>query len=92
MAAQNIVNQWVLRRTMKAGPDPMKYWRPYLIIAGALLVLVGVEVAFHPGFVVAVVVSALASLVVLRLTRRSLDLLTMFPELRKVPFARLLTA
>ncbi len=92
MAAQNIVNQYVLRRTMRAGPSSMKYLQPYLVIGAALAGLIVLRVLADPGFLPAVAVTVVAALVVLRLTRKSLELLTMFPELRKLPLSRVLMA
>ncbi len=85
MAAQNIVNQFVLGRTMKVSGHRMKFLRPYLVIAVVLVPLILLEVAVRPGFIVAAAACTLGGLVVLRLTRDSLELTTMFPELRKVP-------
>ena len=88
MAAQNIVNQIALVRVIGWGPDPMRWIRPYLAVAAGLLLLVVVRLVFDPGFIVAVLVSAVVSLGVLRLTRHALELLTMFPELRRVRLLR----
>ncbi len=85
MAAQNIVNQFVLGRTMKVSGHRMKFLQPYLVIAVVLVPLILLEVALRPGFIVAAVACTLGGLVVLRLTRDALELTTMFPELRKVP-------
>jgi O-antigen/teichoic acid export membrane protein len=88
MAAQNIVNQIALIRVMGWGPDPMQWIRPYFAVAAGLLMLVAVRLVFDPGFIVAVLVSAVVSLGVLRLTRHALELLSMFPELRRVRLLR----
>jgi O-antigen/teichoic acid export membrane protein len=85
MAIQNVVNQVVLMRTLRPGPNPMRYLRPYLVLAGATALLAVVQIALEPGFVAAVVVCGVVTLGVLRLTRHSLELCSMFPELRKVP-------
>jgi hypothetical protein len=82
---QNVVNQVVLMRTLRPGGDRTKHLMPYVVIGAATLVLVVVRVVLDPGFVVALVACGLAGLVVLRLTRHSLALTTMFPELRKAP-------
>ena len=92
MAAQNIVNQVALIRVMGRGPDPMRWIRPYLVVTVGLLVLVGVRLVLDPGFLVAVLITAVVSLGVLRLTRHALELLSMFPELRKVKPLRVLVA
>jgi len=85
MALQNVVNQVVLMRTLRPGTDRMKHVFPYLVLGGATAVLVVVQVSMHPSFIVALVACGLVALAVLRLTRRSLALSSMFPELRKVP-------
>jgi O-antigen/teichoic acid export membrane protein len=85
LALQNVVNQLVLMRTLHRGREPMKYLMPYLVLGGATGVLVLVQILVDPGFVVALVVCGLVGLGVLRLTRHSLALVSMFPELRKVP-------
>jgi O-antigen/teichoic acid export membrane protein len=85
LVLQNVVNQVVLMRTLRPGGDRMKHLLPYLVVAGATLVLVVVQVVAHPGFVLALVACGLVGLVVLRLTRHALALTTMFPELRKAP-------
>ena len=92
MAAQNVVNQIALVRVLGWGPDPMRWIRPYLVIAVGFVLLVGVRFAFHPGFVAAVAVSAVVSLGVLRLTRHALGLFEMFPELRRIRPLRLVLA
>jgi O-antigen/teichoic acid export membrane protein len=85
LVIQNAVNQVVLVRTMPPGGDRWRYLRPYLVIAGATALLVIVQLVVSPAFVVALVICAVAGLLVLRLTRHSLLLTSMFPELRNVP-------
>jgi O-antigen/teichoic acid export membrane protein len=92
MAAQNIVNQIALIRVLGWGPDPMRWIRPYLAIAAGLLVLVVIELLVNPGFLEAMLISAVVTLGVVRVTRRALDLLSMFPELRRVKPLRWLLA
>jgi O-antigen/teichoic acid export membrane protein len=92
MAAQNIVNQIVLVRVIGWGGEAMRWIRPYLVIALALVPLVALQVLVHPGIVVALVVTAFVSLGVLRLTREDLTLLALFPELKRIRPLRLLVA
>jgi len=80
-----VVNQVMLMRVLRPGGDRMKHLLPYLVIAGATLLLVVVRILVDPGFVVALVACGLVGLVVLRLTRHALALTTMFPELRRAP-------
>ena len=85
MAGQNIVNQYVLTRTMHRGGDRWKYLKPYLVVTVLMGLLVFVQVTFHPDFLAAAGICTVAGLICLRLTRHALDLPTMFPELRRIP-------
>ena len=92
MAAQNLVNEIALVRVLGWGSDPMRWIRPYLVIVAGLLVLVAVRLLVDPGFVVAILLTAVVSLVVVRQTRHDLDLLALFPELRRIrPLRRFLS-
>lgn len=90
MVGQNIVNQIVLNKTMDpaAGGHDRSYLRPYLVVAAMTAVLAGVNALFHPSFVVALVVAGAGTLIVLWLTRTSLQLAGTFPELSRVPLLR----
>ena len=92
LALQNVVNQVVLIRTMHAGGNRWRYLMPYLMIGAAMILLVLVQLTVAPGFVVALVSCAVVCLMVLRLTRHTLALTTIFPELRKVPGLSLFVA
>jgi O-antigen/teichoic acid export membrane protein len=92
MAAQNIVNQVALVRVIGWGGVPMRWIRPYVVVLAGLLVLVAVRLVLDPGFVVAVLLSAVVSLGVLRQTREDLHLLALFPELTRIRPLRLLLA
>ena len=86
MIGQNAANQIVLSSTMRAhGLTRAGYLRPYLIVVGVVMVLAVVQLVFQPGIVAAVAVTAVASLLVLRLSRRWLHLAETFPEVLKVP-------
>ncbi|MGH3506327.1 MAG: oligosaccharide flippase family protein, partial [Nocardioidaceae bacterium] len=88
MAGQNLVNQVVLLRTLKRGGNPAVYARPYVVTGSTLVLLLAVQLAFEPGILPALALSALASLAVLRLTRDQIQLTTILPMLRKVPGVR----
>jgi len=92
MAAQNVVNEIALIRVIGWGEEPMRLIRPYLFLGAGLAVLLAIRLLFHPGFVIAVLVSAVVSLGVLRQTRHDLELLTMFPELYRIRPLRSLLA
>jgi hypothetical protein len=88
MAAQNIVNEIALVRVVGSGGQAMRWIRPYLVVAAGLVPLVVVRLLFDPGFVVALLASALVSLAVLRQTRSDLHLLSLFPELKRIRMLR----
>jgi O-antigen/teichoic acid export membrane protein len=86
MIGQNVVNQLVLTATMRAhGVSRSSYLRPYVVIVATTVVLGVIDFVFHPGIVVALAVGAVASLLVLRLSRKWLSLADTFPELLRVP-------
>jgi O-antigen/teichoic acid export membrane protein len=85
MVAQNLVNQYVLMRTLKSGGDKRAYARPYLIAGLVTVMLIVVRIAVDPGLLGALAATAIGTLVLLRTTRRSLQLMSTFPELAKVP-------
>ena len=86
MIGQNIVNQLVLTATMRArGVTRTSYLRPYVVIVAVAGGIAIVDVVFHPDIVAALAVSAVASVLVLRLSRRWLQLGDTFPELARVP-------
>lgn len=90
MIGQNVANQLMLTATMRDHKTRVvdSYLRPYLVIVAMTVVLAAVEMAFDPDVFVALAASGLASLVVLRLSRRWLHLGDTFPELMKVPGLR----
>jgi O-antigen/teichoic acid export membrane protein len=85
MVAQNIVNQLVLGRTLRIAGKGDSVMRPYLVIAAATIVLAAFEFLVHPGILIALVVTGLASLALLRLNRNAMQLANTFPEVLKVP-------
>lgn len=87
MIGQNVANQLVLRATMRAHDEGERtsYLRPYVVIVCVAAALVLVEIAFQPGILVALGAAAVGSLLVLRLSRRWLQLTDSFPELLRVP-------
>jgi O-antigen/teichoic acid export membrane protein len=90
MAAQNVVNEIALIRVIRWGEEPLRWIRPYLVLAAGLAVLVAARLLLDPGFIVALLISAVVSLGVLRQTRRALGLLSLFPELKRIRPLRLL--
>ena len=84
LVVQNLLNQLAMRSLTGALPD-RAHARPYLLIALLVALLGAVELLLAPPFVVAFVLSAVASLALLVASRRVLRLDTTFPELAKVP-------
>jgi O-antigen/teichoic acid export membrane protein len=85
MVAQNVVNQLVLGRTLAVAGEAESIARPYLVIAAATLLLGAIELALHPGIVIALLATGIVSVVVLRLNRHAIQLAGTFPELLKLP-------
>lgn len=91
MVCQNIVNQVVLNKTMRVGGEHTtgaSRVRPYLIICAVTGGLGVIAAVLNPNFFVALAVSLVGSVVVLRLNRVALDLANTFPELMRVPVLR----
>jgi O-antigen/teichoic acid export membrane protein len=88
LLVQNLLNQWALRRALgTAFIDRRCVW-PYLTIVVAAAALWVIQLLTDPGLVIGVLAAAVASLVVLAVSRSALDLHETFPELRKVPVVR----
>jgi O-antigen/teichoic acid export membrane protein len=85
LCAQNIVNQWMLRRTIDTGFVGRECWSCYTLIAGATGGLWVLQVLFTPGLLASVVLGAVASLLVLAGSQRALRFGDTFPELRRIP-------
>lgn len=82
---QNVITQIALRRTLGTAFIDRTYLRCYAIIVVVAAALWGLDVLLSPGLVVSLVLASAASLLVLLLNRRVLDLTDTFPELRRVP-------
>ncbi|MEO8106704.1 MAG: oligosaccharide flippase family protein [Actinomycetes bacterium] len=92
LIGQNLANQVMLTRTIETPLIDRSVLRPYVLIVTALTALTAVALVVQPNFVVALVVSALVSLVLLRLSRKQLQLVKTFPEIAKLGWAaRLVT-
>ncbi len=92
LVCQNLANQIMLSRTIETSFIDRSVLRPYLLIVVLLTILTAIAVVAQPNFVVALVVSALVSLALLRLSRKQLKLTETFPEITKLGWpARLIT-
>jgi O-antigen/teichoic acid export membrane protein len=92
MLGHNVLKQMGLRRGTGISVFERRHGRVYLVIAGATTALLCAQWALSPGPVVALGMVAIASSAVLGLSRRSLRVGDMFPELLRVPLlGRLVT-
>jgi O-antigen/teichoic acid export membrane protein len=85
LLAQNVANQVGLRRLIGVEVVAPRALRVYATIVVAALALAAMQLVVHPPVVLAFAAAALVSAAVLALNRRHLDLVSTFPELRKVP-------
>jgi O-antigen/teichoic acid export membrane protein len=85
MLAHNALKQAGLRRGTGISVFEWRHGRVYVVIAAATGGLLAARLALSPGPALAVALVAGASLAVLALSRRSLRIADMFPELRRVP-------
>lgn len=88
LVLQNALYQWSLTGTIATAFVDRGHLRPYALVLVATAALAAVRVAVDPSFPVALLVVAVVSLVLLRLTRRELRLADVFPEVRRVPVVR----
>ena len=88
LVGQNLLNQAALRRSLGTGLIGRSCWGTYAAILGFALALWAFELAISPGMLVSLVVAALASLAVLLVSQRALQLAHTFPELQRIPVVR----
>jgi O-antigen/teichoic acid export membrane protein len=92
MIVHNILKQAGLLRGTGISVFDRKHGHVYAIIVAATLTLLVAQWTLGPGPLVALAMVAAVSLVVLILSRRSLRVADMFPELLRVPVIRRLVA
>lgn len=85
LVVQNVLNQLAVGRQLGGSFIERRYLRAYGYIAVAALLLVVIGTALDPPLWVALPISALVSIALLRMTRRLLDLAGTFPELLRIP-------
>jgi O-antigen/teichoic acid export membrane protein len=85
LTAQNVINQWGLRRSINTGFIPRECWSCYSQILGGTLLLWVFQLLVSPGIVLSVGAAVLVSAVVFFGCQRSLQLAETFPELRRIP-------
>jgi O-antigen/teichoic acid export membrane protein len=88
LVIQNLLNQWALRRTIRTGFIDRGCLRCYLTILGCAAALWLFQWGLRPGLLVGLIAAAVASLVVLVVSRSAIELEENFPELRRVPVLR----
>lgn len=85
LTAQNLINQWGLRRSIDTGFIPRGSWSCYLQILGAAILLWVFELLVSPGIVLSVLAATVVSALIFFGCQRSLQLAATFPELRRLP-------
>ena len=85
LTAQNVINQWGLRRSIDTGFVPRECWSCYLQIVGGAALLWVFALVVVPGILLSMLAAALVSAVVFFGCQRSLQLAETFPELRRIP-------
>jgi hypothetical protein len=88
LVAFNLLKQAGLRQGTGISVFDRRYLGVYVTIAGAAVALVAARMVLQPGLLLSLALTAVASLAVLALTRRALDVAETFPELLRLPFAR----
>ncbi len=88
LVVQNVLNQWALRKTIGTSLIDRRCRRCYLVILLAAAALWTFQVLVEPGLVLALAAAALASLLVLVLSRDAIELGESFPELRRIRVLR----
>lgn len=84
----NVLKQAGLRRGTGISVFDRRYLGVYATVTLAAIGLVIARIVLDPGLILSVVLTAVASIAVLALTRRALDVAEAFPEILRLPFAR----
>lgn len=84
----NLLKQLGLRRGTGISLFDRRYVGVYATIGVVAVALLGARFILEPGLILSLVLAAVASLAVLLMTRRTLDVAEAFPELLRLPFAR----
>ena len=85
LTAQNVINQWGLRRSINTGFISRANWSCYLQILAGTLLLWTFQVILSPSVVLSVLAAAVVSAAIFFGSQRSLQLADTFPELRRLP-------
>lgn len=88
LVVHNLLKQFGLRFGTGVSPYPVGMLRPYVFIVVATVLLFAARAAFDPPLALGILMVAVVSLGLIRVTRTQLDVLTAFPEVGKIPLAR----
>jgi hypothetical protein len=86
--AQNVANQWALRRSIRTAFIDRSCVRAYLVIVACAAALWAFQWIVRPGLVIGLLAAAAASLLVLVASRSAIELRETFPELGRLPVVR----
>jgi len=85
LVVQNLLQQWALRGALGTAFVDRGVTRCYLVIAACAAALWALQELADPGPVIGLLAATAASLVVLMASRRAIELVDTFPELRRLP-------
>jgi O-antigen/teichoic acid export membrane protein len=85
IVVQNALHQWGLSRYTQVEALRWKYLGVYASLGAAALLVVAVQVWLEPPLLVGAALVVAATLLLLRLNRRTMDLADVLPELRRLP-------
>jgi O-antigen/teichoic acid export membrane protein len=88
LVVQNLLNQILASRTTAIRPLDRRWLRTLATVVALTGVLWAIDVTLHPHIVVAAIVTLVATLLLVRLTRDVLRPLEAFPELARIPGLR----
>jgi O-antigen/teichoic acid export membrane protein len=92
LVVQNLLQQWALRGALGTAFVDRGVTRCYLVIAACAAALWALQDLADPGPVIGFLAATAASLVVLMASRRAIELVDTFPELRRLPLVGRLLA
>ena len=88
LVAQNLINQWALRRSLGTAFIDRSCIGCYLAILACATSLWVFHALVDPGLLIGLAAAAVASFLVLLAGRRAIELGETFPEIQRVPLVR----
>lgn len=85
LVLQNLLNQWALRGSIRTRLIDRECLRCYAVIVACAAALWGFQLLVTPNLLLCLAATALASTVVLLVSRDAMQLAGTFPELRRIP-------